>query len=147
MHDIIFNRRQFKAKHLECNQFKGEMVMEPRILIADDAAFMRRMLRNILQEGGFEVIGEADTGVKAVEFYKELKPDVVTMDITMPEMDGLNALKEIITFDPDAKVLMCSAMNQHTIVVEAIKLGAVDFIEKPFETDQVVKAINKVLHL
>lgn len=121
--------------------------MKPRVLIADDAGFMRRILMNILTEGGFEVVGEADTGVKAVELYKQLKPDVVTMDITMPEMDGISALKEIKDFDNDAKVIMCSAMSQQTMVVDAIKLGAVDFIEKPFETEQVVKAIKKILNL
>jgi two-component system chemotaxis response regulator CheY len=123
------------------------MIMYPKILIVDDAGFMRRMLINIISQGGFEVVGEADNGLTAVEMYKQLKPDAVTMDITMPQMDGLNALKEILAFDSNAKVIMCSAMGQQFMVVEAIKLGAVDFIEKPFQTDQVVKAINKALNL
>jgi len=121
--------------------------MIPRVLIVDDAGFMRRMLVNILSEGGFEVVGEADNGVDAVALYKQLKPDAVTMDITMPAMDGIAALKEILAYDKQAKIIMCSAMGQQSMVVEAIKLGAVDFVEKPFQTDQVVKAINKALNL
>lgn len=123
------------------------MIMRPRVIIADDAGFMRRMLVNIISQAGFEVVGEADNGATAVELYKQLKPDVVTMDITMPEMDGIAALKEIISYDSNAKVIICSAMWQQTMVVDAIKLGAVDFIQKPFETEQVVKAINKALNL
>jgi two-component system chemotaxis response regulator CheY len=123
------------------------MIMNPRIIIADDAGFMRRMLINILTQGGFEVVGEAENGVQAVELYKQLKPDAITMDITMPEMDGITALKEIIAFDSNAKVVMCSAMGQQFMVVEAIKLGAVDFVEKPFQTEQVVKALHKALNI
>ncbi len=126
---------------------KGEMKMSPKVLIVDDAGFMRKMLRNIIAQGGFEVIGEADNGVTAVELYKQLQPDAVTMDITMPEMDGITTLKEILAYDSNAKIIMCSAMGQQFMVVEAIKLGAVDFIEKPFQTDQVVKAISKALNL
>ncbi|OGO78607.1 MAG: two-component system response regulator [Clostridiales bacterium GWB2_37_7] len=121
--------------------------MYPKILIVDDAGFMRRMLINIISQDGFEVVGEAENGLAAVELYKKLKPDAVTMDITMPEMDGITALKEILSFDSNAKIIICSAMGQQTMVVEAIKLGAVDFIEKPFQTDQVVKALNKALNL
>ncbi|MDF2890000.1 MAG: chemotaxis response regulator [Clostridia bacterium] len=121
--------------------------MNPRIIIADDAGFMRRMLINILSQGGFEVVGEAENGVQAVELYKQLKPDAITMDITMPEMDGITALKEIIAYDSNAKVVMCSAMGQQFMVVEAIKLGAVDFVEKPFQTEQVVKALHKALNI
>jgi two-component system chemotaxis response regulator CheY len=121
--------------------------MNPRVLIVDDAGFMRRMLKNIVSQGGFEIVGEADNGITAVEMYKELKPDAVTMDITMPQMDGLTALKEILAYDSNAKIIMCSAMGQQFMVVEAIKLGAVDFVEKPFETEQVVKALRKALNL
>ena len=121
--------------------------MNSRIIIADDAGFMRRMLRNILSQAGFEVIEEAENGVKAVELYKQLKPDAIIMDITMPEMDGLTALKEIISYDSNAKVIICSAMGQQFMVVEAIKLGAVDFVEKPFEAEQIVKALRKALNL
>jgi len=121
--------------------------MNPRIIIADDAGFMRRMLINILSQGGFEVVGEAENGAEAVELYKQLKPDAITMDITMPEMDGITALKEIIAYDSNAKVVMCSAMGQQFMVVEAIKLGAVDFVEKPFQTEQVVKALHKALNI
>jgi two-component system chemotaxis response regulator CheY len=123
------------------------MIMNPRIIIADDAGFMRRMLINILSQGGFEVVGEAENGAEAVELYKQLKPDAITMDITMPEMDGITALKEIIAYDSNAKVVMCSAMGQQFMVVEAIKLGAVDFVEKPFQTEQVVKALHKALNI
>lgn len=121
--------------------------MGPRVLIVDDAGFMRSMLKDIVSKDGFEVIAEADNGIKAVELYKELKPDAVTMDITMPEMDGIRALREIISYDNDAKVIMCSAMGQQTMVVEAIKLGAVDFVEKPFQTDRVINALKKALKL
>lgn len=121
--------------------------MYPRVLVVDDAGFMRRMLVNIISQGGFEVVGEADNGLSAVELYKQLKPDAVTMDITMPQMDGLAALKEILSFDSNAKIIMCSAMGQQFMVVEAIKQGAVDFIEKPFQTDQVVKSLSKALNL
>lgn len=121
--------------------------MNPRVLIVDDAGFMRKILIKIVSQGGFEVVGEADNGKSAVEMYKELKPDAVTMDITMPQMDGLTALKEILSYDKNAKIIMCSAMGQQFMVVEAIKLGAVDFVEKPFETEQVVKALRKALNI
>lgn len=121
--------------------------MGSRVLIVDDAGFMRIMLKDILTRGGFEVVAETDNGITAVELYKELKPDVVTMDITMPGMDGIRALREIISFDSDAKVIMCTALGQQTVVVEAIKLGAVDFIEKPFQKEQVVNALKKALKL
>lgn len=121
--------------------------MGSRILIADDASFMRTMLKDIITKGGFEVVAETDNGLTAVELYKKLKPDAVTLDITMPGMDGLGVLKEIKSFDSDAKVIMCTAMGQQTVVVEAIKFGAVDFIEKPFQTEQVVNALNKALKI
>lgn len=121
--------------------------MNPRILIVDDAGFMRSMLKDIVTRDGFEVVAEADNGITAVELYKELKPDAVTMDITMPEMDGVRALKEIMSYDSNAKVVMCSAMGQQTMVVEAIRLGAVDFIEKPFQTERVITALKKALKI
>ncbi len=121
--------------------------MGSKVLIVDDAGFMRIMLKDIIIKGGFEVVAEADNGITAVELYKKLKPDAVTMDITMPGMDGIRALKEILLFDRDAKVIMCTALGQHTMVVEAIKVGAVDFIGKPFQKDQVVSALKKALML
>ena len=115
------------------------------VLIADDAAFMRMMIKNILVEGGYEIIGEAADGSEAVERYMELRPDLTTMDITMPSKDGLAALKEIRTADPEACVVMCSAMGQQTMVIESIKAGARDFIVKPFQADRVLEAVQKAL--
>ena len=120
--------------------------MSKRILIVDDAAFMRMMIKDILVKNGFEVVGEAQDGVEAVEKYAELKPDLVTLDITMPEKDGLTALKEILSSDSDAKVIMCSAMGKQSMVIDAIQAGAKDFIVKPFQADRVLEAINKVLN-
>ncbi|MEK3734580.1 MULTISPECIES: response regulator [Paenibacillus] len=119
--------------------------MANRILIVDDAAFMRMMIRDILVKNGFEVVGEAQDGAQAVEKFKELRPDLITMDITMPEMDGIAALKEIKKTDPNAKVIMCSAMGQQAMVIDAIQAGAKDFIVKPFQSDRVIEAINKTL--
>ncbi len=119
--------------------------MSGKILIVDDAAFMRMMIKDILEKHGYEVVGEAADGAEAVEKYKELKPDLVTMDITMPEMDGIQALKEIRKIDSDAKVIMCSAMGQQAMVIDAIQAGAKDFIVKPFQADRVIEAIKKTL--
>ncbi|MBN3526202.1 response regulator [Paenibacillus apiarius] len=119
--------------------------MAKRILIVDDAAFMRMMIRDILTKNGFDVVGEASDGAQAIEKYKEHKPDLITMDITMPEMDGIAALKEIRKMDPSAKVIMCSAMGQQAMVIDAIQAGAKDFIVKPFQADRVIEAINKTL--
>ena len=116
-----------------------------KVLIVDDASFMRMMIKDILQKNGFEVIGEAANGIEAVNLYKKEKPDVVTMDITMPDMDGIEAVKEIRAFDPNAKVIMCSAMGQQSMVMDAIKSGAKDFIVKPFQADRVLEAIRKVV--
>lgn len=113
------------------------------ILVVDDAMFMRTMLKNILVKQGFTVIGEAGNGKEALEQYKALKPDVVTLDITMPEVDGLQAVKDIMAYDRNAKVIMCSAMGQQAMVLEAIKSGARDFIVKPFQPERVLEAINK----
>jgi two-component system, chemotaxis family, chemotaxis protein CheY len=116
-----------------------------RVLIVDDAAFMRMMIKDILEKNGFQVVGEASNGIKAVELYKKERPDVVTMDITMPDMDGIEAVKEIKAFDPGAKVIMCSAMGQQTMVMDAIRAGAKDFIVKPFQADRVLEAIRKAV--
>ena len=117
--------------------------MGKQILICDDAAFMRMMLKDILLKEGYEVVGEAVNGADGVEKYGSLKPDLVTMDITMPEMDGISALKAIRQSDPSAKVIMCSAMGQQAMVVESIQAGAKDFIVKPFQKDRVIEAIKK----
>ena len=117
--------------------------MGKSILICDDAAFMRMMLKDILVKEGYEVVGEAVNGADGVEKYNSLKPDLVTMDITMPEMDGIAALKAIKASDPAAKVVMCSAMGQQAMVVESIQAGARDFIVKPFQKDRVIEAIKK----
>ncbi len=117
----------------------------PSVLIADDAAFMRMMLKHVLTEAGYEVVGEAENGAVAVSKYRELSPDLTTMDITMPEMDGLAALKEIRAGDPSARVVMCSAMGQQSMVIESIQAGAKDFIVKPFQPDRVLEAVQKAL--
>ncbi|TVY10645.1 response regulator [Paenibacillus cremeus] len=119
--------------------------MANRILIVDDAAFMRMMIRDILTKNGYEVCGEANDGAQAIEKFKELRPDLITMDITMPEMDGIQALKEIKKIDGNAKVIMCSAMGQQAMVIDAIQAGAKDFIVKPFQADRVIEAIKKTL--
>ncbi len=119
--------------------------MGARVLVVDDAAFMRMMIKNILTSNGYEVVGEAENGAQAVEKYKELKPDLVTMDITMPEMDGIAAVKEIKKIDPNARIIMCSAMGQQSMVIEAIQAGAKDFIVKPFNPQRVLEAVEKAL--
>lgn len=116
-----------------------------KVLIVDDAAFMRMMLKNMLTKHGYEVIAEAENGQKAVEMYKEHNPDIVTMDITMPDMDGIQAVKEIKSIEPKAKIIMCSAMGQQEMVLNAIKAGARDFIVKPFSEEKVIQSINNVL--
>ena len=115
------------------------------VLIVDDAAFMRMMLKDILTKNDFEVVGEAENGKVAVASYQKLQPDIVTMDITMPEMNGIDAVKAIKTLDASARVVMVSAMGQQPMVIEAIQAGAVDFIVKPFQPDRVVEALNKAL--
>lgn len=119
--------------------------MAKNILICDDAAFMRMMIKDILSKNGYEVIGEAENGARAVEKYNELKPDLVLMDITMPEMDGIQALKKIKGSDPGAAIIMCSAMGQQAMVIESIQAGAKDFIVKPFQADRVLEAVKKVV--
>ena len=119
--------------------------MAKNILICDDAAFMRMMIKDILSKNGYNVAGEAENGAKAVEKYNELHPDLVLMDITMPEMDGIQALKKIKETDPSALVIMCSAMGQQAMVIESIQAGAKDFIVKPFQADRVIEAVKKVV--
>jgi two-component system, chemotaxis family, chemotaxis protein CheY len=115
------------------------------VLICDDAIFMRTMLGDILSQAGFEIIGEAETGAQAVQKYDELKPDLVTMDIVMPDMGGIDAVRAITAKDPAARVLMCSAMGQQALVVEAIQAGARDFVVKPFQPSRVLEAVQRVL--
>lgn len=119
--------------------------MGKRILIVDDSAFMRTMIKIIISKGGYEVVGEAQNGAVALDMYKQLKPDLVTMDITMPEVNGIQAVKSILDIDPNALVIMCSAMGQQALVKEAIQAGAKDFIVKPFQQDRILQAIKKVL--
>lgn len=119
--------------------------MTNRILIVDDASFMRMMIKDILIKNGFDVVAEAADGAQAVEKYVETQPELVTMDITMPDMDGIEALKKIREINPQAKVIMCSAMGQQSMVIDAIQAGAKDFIVKPFQADRVIEAITKAL--
>ena len=120
------------------------MIPLAKILIVDDAAFMRMMLKNILGKGGHEIVGEGQDGNEAVQKYMELKPDVVTMDIVMPRVNGIEAVREIMKKDPNAKIVMISALGQEAMVKEALELGAKDFIVKPFNKDKVLEVINKV---
>jgi two-component system chemotaxis response regulator CheY len=115
------------------------------VLVCDDAIFMRTMISDILSQAGFEIVGEAESGLQAVQKYRELKPDLVTMDIVMPDMGGIEAVREICKQDPDAKILMCSAMGQQALVVEAIQAGAKDFVVKPFQPSRVLEAVQRVL--
>ena len=119
--------------------------MNHTVLVCDDAIFMRTMISDILSHAGFEVVGEADSGLQAVEKYRQLKPDLVTMDIVMPDMGGIEAVREICKAHPDAKILMCSAMGQQALVVEAIQAGAKDFVVKPFQPSRVLEAVQRVL--
>lgn len=118
--------------------------MTQKVLIVDDAAFMRMMIKDILTKNGYEVIGEAEDGKVALEKYKELKPDLVTMDITMPEMDGIESVRKIKEYDSKAIIIMCSAMGQQAMVIDAIQAGAKDFIVKPFQPDRIIEALQKV---
>ncbi len=118
--------------------------MAKKILVVDDAAFMRMMIKDILIKGGYEIVGEAENGIKAVEKYKNTHPDLVFMDITMPEMDGVEALKKIRQYDPGANIIMCSAMGQQAMVNEAIRFGAKDFVVKPFQAERILEALKKV---
>lgn len=122
------------------------VVAMKRVLIVDDAAFMRMAIKNMIEKYDYEVIDEAENGEVAIVKYKELKPDIVTLDITMPEMSGLEALKQIMAFDPDAKVVMISAMGQQQLIMEAIKNGAKSFIVKPLKENHVIQTLDKVLN-
>lgn len=119
--------------------------MSANVLIVDDAAFMRMMVKDILSKNGYNVVGEAENGALAVDKYMELTPDLVIMDITMPEMDGLQAVREIRKRAPEARIIMCSAMGQQAMVIDAIQSGAKDFIVKPFQADRVLEAVAKAL--
>ena len=119
--------------------------MPKRVLIVDDAVFMRNMIRDIFASGGFEVVGEAANGLEAVEKFRELRPDLTTMDIVMPFKSGIEATREIVKADPRAVVIMCSALGQEALVMEAIEAGASDFIVKPFKSEDVVSVVKKVL--
>jgi len=119
--------------------------MSRTALVCDDAMFMRTMIGDILREGGLNVVAEARTGDEAVRCYRELRPDLVTMDIIMPDMNGIDAVREILTLDPGARILMCSAMGQQALVLEAIQAGAKDFIVKPFQPVRVLEAVERVL--
>lgn len=119
--------------------------MAYKVLVVDDAGFMRMMIKDILSKNGYQVVGEAENGQKAVKKYQELQPDIVTMDITMPELDGIGAVKEIKKIDPNARILMCSAMGQKDMVIDAIQAGAKDFIVKPFKPERVLEAVTKAL--
>jgi two-component system chemotaxis response regulator CheY len=115
------------------------------VLVCDDAIFMRTMITDILTQAGYDVVGEAETGAQAVEKYHQLKPDLVTMDIVMPDMGGIEAVREICKTSPEAKILMCSAMGQQALVVEAIQAGAKDFVVKPFQPSRVLEAVHRLL--
>lgn len=114
--------------------------MAKTVLITDDTAFMRMTLRNVIEKNGYEVVGEAANGEEAITLYQELKPDLVTMDITMPKVDGITAIKEIMKIDPQAKIIVCSAMGQKPMVIEALSAGAKDFLVKPFDAEQIGRA-------
>jgi|SRR5690554_844858 len=115
-----------------------------KILVVDDASYMRMMLKEILEDNGYEVIGEAANGAEAVKKYQELMPDVVTMDITMPEMDGIEAVKKILSMFPEAIIIMCSAMGQKNLVMKSLEAGARDFVVKPFEAERIIQTLESV---
>jgi len=120
--------------------------MAVRVLVVDDAAFMRMMVKDILSKNGYEVVGEAENGMKALEKYQELKPDLVTMDITMPEMDGIEALEHILKEDPGANAVMITAAGQQDKLIQALRIGAKRFISKPFNEGEIIKNINEVMN-
>lgn len=120
--------------------------MNKRVLIVDDSSFMRMIIKSILEPHGYEIVGEASDGTEALEKYKSLKPDLVTMDITMPTMDGISSLIAIKEFDPDALVIMISAMGQQLLVIESIQAGAKDFIVKPFNEDNVLLVLSRLFN-
>ncbi|MBN2553382.1 MAG: response regulator [Spirochaetales bacterium] len=117
------------------------------VLIADDLKFIKLVLRELVEKAGFRVVGEASNGEEAIELYQDKRPDVVLMDITMPKVDGLTAMKEILKIDPEAKIIMCSALGQQSLIVQALQMGARDFIVKPFREERVVASIKKILDI
>ena len=119
--------------------------MSKKVLIVDDAVVLRMMIKGILSKHGYEVVGEAQNGVEAVDKYKQLQPDLVTMEMVMPEMDGITAVRQIMSMDPNAKIIMCTSMGQQALVVEAIQAGAKSFITKPFQPPKILETISKVL--
>ena len=121
--------------------------MKTRVLVVDDSLFMRTAMTKILAENGMEIAGEADDGQSAVDTYKELRPDIVTMDIIMPEKSGIDAVREILAIDPNAIIVMCSALGQKALVDDALNAGAIDFLVKPFNASRVVEVVEKALHL
>jgi two-component system, chemotaxis family, chemotaxis protein CheY len=138
------NQIQNSYKEFRYRMIRRMKMAGKNILIVDDAAFMRMMIKDILTKNGFNVVGEAENGLKAVEKYSELSPDLVIMDITMPEMDGIEAVKAIKGINASANIIMCSAMGQQAMVIESIQAGAKDFIVKPFQADRVIEAVTKV---
>jgi len=120
--------------------------VKARVLVVDDAIFMRKMISDILEGNGMEIVGEADTGALAVEKYKELKPDLVTMDIIMPEMNGIDAVRQIMSNDSQARIVMCSALGQQALVQDALTAGAKDFLIKPFNPSRVIEVVSKILN-
>ena len=121
--------------------------MPIKVLIADDAVFMRNMIKEVFDSPEFQVVGEASNGIEAVEKYKELKPDITTMDIVMPHKSGIESVRDIIKLNKDAKIIMCSALGQESLVMEAIEAGAADFIVKPFKAEKVLEIVRKVVNL
>jgi len=121
--------------------------MAINIMIVDDLAFIKLLLKDLIEKAGFRVIGEASDGEEAIDMYQEKRPDLVLLDITMPKMDGITALKKILVLDPDAKIIMCSALGQQRLIVQAIQLGAKDFIVKPFRPERVISSIKKALDI
>lgn len=121
--------------------------MAINIMIVDDLAFIKLLLKDLIEKAGFRVIGEASDGEEAIDMYQEKKPDLVLLDITMPKMDGITALKKILALDPGAKIIMCSALGQQRLIVQAIQLGAKDFIVKPFRPERVISSIKKALDI
>lgn len=121
--------------------------MAINIMIVDDLAFIKLLLKDLIEKAGFRVVGEASDGEEAIDMYQDKKPDLMLLDITMPKMDGITALKKILALDPDAKIIMCSALGQQRLIVQAIQLGAKDFIVKPFRPERVISSIKKALDI